>query len=183
MPYLPDNRLFSRRPQRIHIDAPTIHLTCGSHLLRWILAALVLAGGMAYLGRMIYLLDRENAQGDLGKVETVVDELQLKIAQLEKERDALSQSVATLERAAQVDKEAQRHVQEELMALQEERQQLQEEVAVLKRVAGKTKGTAKSGNKPKGGKSSKKKSKSSNKNSGTKKLKMDLPADVKKGKF
>lgn len=106
----------------------------------WIGIGVLLTGGMVYLGRMVYLLDRENSSGDQMKAEIVIDELRQKVALLESERNALSQSVATLERAAQVDMEAQRQVQEELIGLQEERQKLEQELAVMKRVAGKSKG-------------------------------------------
>lgn len=169
MPYLPDNRQFKRRHKRVHIEAPSIHHAAHSHLLMWIGIGVLLTGGMVYLGRMVYLLDRENSSGDQMQAEIVIDELRQKITLLESERDALSQSVATLERAAQVDKEAQRQVQEELIGLQEERQQLEQELAVMKRVAGKSKGssagnsTTKSGGSQGGKKSSSRSSKKINK--------------------
>ena len=177
MPYLPDNRQFKRRHKRVHIEAPAIHLSGhGGHLLMWLGIALLLTAGMVYLGRMVYLLDRDNTDGDQEKVESVVDELQLKITQVESERDALSQSVATLERAAQIDKVAQREVQEELIALQDERHKMEQELAILKRVAGKTKGAAS----VKGAKKSTGKKRSSKK----KKINKTLPATgKKKGEF
>jgi hypothetical protein len=173
LPYLPDNRQFKRRHQSVHVEAPTIHLSGhGGHVLMWLGIALLLTAGMVYLGRMVYLLDQDNADGDQETVEFVVDELQLKIAQVELERDALSQSVATLERAAQVDKIAQREVQEELIALQEERNIMKQELTILKRVAGKIKGAAsvKSAKKSTGKKRSRKK----------KKINKTLPAAGKK---
>ena len=177
MPYLPDNRQFKRRHKRVHIEAPAIHLSGhGGHLLMWLGIALLLTAGMVYLGRMVYLLDQENADGDQETVESVVDDLQLKITQVESERDALSQSVATLERAAQIDKVAQREVQEELIALQDERHKMEQELAILKRVAGKTKGAAS----VKGAKKSTGKKRSSKK----KKINKTLPATgKKKGEF
>ena len=177
MPYLPDNRQFKRRHKRVHIEAPAIHLSGhGGHLLMWLGIALLLTAGMVYLGRMVYLLDQENADGDQETVESVVDDLQLKITQVESERDALSQSVATLERAAQIDKVAQREVQEELIALQDERHKMEQELAILKRVAGKTKGAAS----VKGAKKSTGKKRSSKK----RKINKTLPATgKKKGEF
>ncbi|HBH35792.1 MAG TPA: hypothetical protein DDW45_05315 [Gammaproteobacteria bacterium] len=172
MPYLPDNRQFKRRHQRVHIEAPIIHHSGhGSHFLMWITIALLLTAGMVYLGRMVYLLDRDNIQGDQEKIESVVDALQQKITQIESERDALSQSVTTLERAAQIDKVAQREVQEELIKIQEERQKLEQELAVLKRVAGSSKSTvsAKSKKKTTGKKRTNKKKKSAS----SKTLKID----------
>ncbi len=143
MPYLPDNRQFKRRHKRVHIEAPTIHLSAhGGHILMWLGIALLLTAGMVYLGRVVYLLDRDNTHGDQEMTESVVDELQQKITQVESQRDTLSQSVATLERAAQIDKLAQREVQEELIRLQEERHEMEQELAILKSVAGKTKGAA-----------------------------------------
>ncbi len=177
MPYLPDNRQFKRRCKRVHVEAPTIHLTGdGGHLLMWLGIALLLVGGMVYLGRMVYLLDQDNTHGDQEKIESVVDELQQKITQVELERDTLSQSVATLERAAQVDKVAQREVQEELIALQEERQKMEQELAILKRVAGKTKGAVS----VKGAKKSTAKKRSRKK----RKINKSVPMkDKKNGKF
>ena len=148
----------------------------------WLGIALLLVAGMVYLGRMVYLLDQDNADGDQEKVESVVDDLQLKITQVESERDALSQSVATLERSAQVDKVAQREVQEELMALQEERQKMEQELAILKRVAGKTTGSTSA----KGSKKSTGKKRSSKKKTSSKRRKINksLPAaGKKKGEF
>ena len=150
----------------------------------WIGIALLLTAGMVYLGRMVYLLDQdnENADGDQETIESVVDELQQKIAQVESERDALSQSVVTLERAAQIDKVAQREVQEELIALQEERSKLEQELSVLKKIAGKTKGAASA----KGTKEStgKKRSSKKKKSSKTRKINKTLPVTGgKKGTF
>lgn len=142
----------------------------------WIGIALLLTVGMIYLGRMVYLLDRENTDGDQGKVESIVDELQQKITQVESERDTLSQSVTTLERAAQIDKVAQREVQEELITLQDERHKMEQELAILKRVAGKTKGVTSA----KGAKKSTGKKRSSKK----RKINKSLPAvGKKKGEF
>ncbi len=173
MPYLPDNRQFKRRHKRVHVEAPTIHLSGhGGHFLMWIGIALLLTVGMIYLGRMVYLLDRENTDGDQGKVESIVDELQQKITQVESERDTLSQSVTTLERAAQIDKVAQREVQEELITLQDERHKMEQELAILKRVAGKTKGVTSA----KGAKKSTGKKRSSKK----RKINKTLPAAGKK---
>jgi len=183
LPYLPDNRQFKRRQKRVHVEAPTIHLSGhGGHLLLWLGIALLLVAGMVYLGRMVYLLDQDNADGDVEKVEFVVDELQQRITQLESERDALSQSVATLERAEQVDKVAQREVQEELIALQEERHKMEQELAILKRVAGKTKGsTAAKGSKKSTGKKRSRKKKTSSKR---RKINKTLPtAGKQKGEF
>ena len=183
MPYLPDNRQFKRRQKRVLVEAPTIHLSGhGGHLLLWLGIALLLVAGMVYLGRMVYLLDQDNADGDVEKVEFVVDELQQRITQLESERDALSQSVATLERAEQVDKVAQREVQEELIALQEERHKMEQELAILKRVAGKTKGsTAAKGSKKSTGKKRSRKKKTSSKR---RKINKTLPtAGKQKGEF
>ncbi|MBG7602730.1 MAG: hypothetical protein IZT60_09325 [Gammaproteobacteria bacterium] len=183
MPYLPDNRQFKRRHKRVHVEAPTIHLSGhGGHLLLWLGIALLLVAGMVYLGRMVYLLDQDNADGDVEKVESVVDELQQRIRQVESERDALSQSVVTLERAAQVDKVAQREVQEELMALQEKRQKMEQELAILKRVSGKTTGSASA----KGSKKSTGKKRSSKKKTSSKRKKINktLPTTgKKKGEF
>lgn len=177
MPYLPDNRQFKRRRKRVHVEAPSIHFSGhGGHILIWIGLVLLLTAGMVYLGRMVYLLDQDNADGDQQQVESVVDELHLKITQLESQRDTLSQSVATLERAAQVDKVAQRAVQEELISLQEQRHELEQELAILKRVAGKTKA-------PVAAKSSKKRTaKKRNKkaSSKTRKINKTLPATSKK---
>jgi exonuclease VII small subunit len=147
----------------------------------WLGIALLLTAGMVYLGRMVYLLDRDNTHGDQDKIESVVDELQQKITLVESERDTLSQSVATLERAAQVDKVAQREVQEELMTLQEDRQKMEQELAILKRVAGKTKGTvsAKGVKKSTGKKRSSKRKKSSRRRT----INKSLPTDKKKGGF
>ena len=150
----------------------------------WIGIALLLTAGMVYLGRMVYLLDQdnENTDGDQETIESVVDELQQKIAQVESERDALSQSVVTLERAAQIDKVAQREVQEELIALQEERSKLEQELSVLKKIAGKTKGAASA----KGTKEStgKKRSSKKKKSSKTRKINKTLPVTGgKKGTF
>jgi hypothetical protein len=148
----------------------------------WFGIALLLVAGMVYLGRMVYLLDQDNVDGDQEIVESVVDDLQLKITQVESERDALSQSVATLERSAQVDKVAQREVQEELMALQEERQKMEHELAILKRVAGKTTGStsAKGSRKSTGKKRSSKKKKSSKRRT----INKTLPTTgKKKGEF
>lgn len=139
----------------------------------WIGIGVLLTGGMVYLGRMVYLLDRENSSGDQMKAEMVIDELRQKMTLLESERDALSQSVATLQRAAQVDKEAQRQVQEELIGLQEERQELEQELAVMKRVAGKSKAPpAKKSTTKSGGNQSGKKSKSRS----SKKINKSLPS-------
>lgn len=183
MPYLPDNRQFKRRHQRVHIEAPTIHHAAhGGHFLMWIGIAILLTAGMIYLGNTVYLLDRNNTNEAKKKVESVPDELQQKLLQLESERDALSQTVATLERAAQIDKVAQREVQEELIALQEGRQKLEQELAIMKRVAGKTKGaaSAKGVKKSTGKKSGSKKKKSSK----TRKINKTLPVTgKKKGEF
>ncbi len=146
----------------------------------WLVIALLLTAGMVYLGRVVYLLDRDNTHGDQEKIESVVDELRQKITLVESERDTLSQSVATLERAAQIDKVAQREVQEELMTLQEERQKMEQELAILKRVAGKTKGAA-SVNGVK--KSAGKKRSSKKKNSKRRVINKSLPTDKKKGGF
>lgn len=148
----------------------------------WLGIALFLVAGMVYLGRMVYLLDRDNSNGEHVKVESVVDELQQKITRIESERDTLSQSVATLEMAAQVDKVAQREVQEELISLQEERHKMEQELAILKRVSGKTKSpaSAKSSKKSTRKKRTSKK-KTSNK---TRKINKTLPTTgKKKGEF
>ena len=179
MPYLPDNRQFKRRRKRVHVEAPAIHLSGHSgHLLMWLGIALLLTAGMVYLGRMVYLLDQDNVDGDQEQVESIVDELNLKITQLESQRDTLSQSVATLERSAQVDKVAQRAVQEELIALQEQSQVLEQELAILKRVAGKTKSPVSAkGSKKSTAKKRKSKKKTSRK---TKKINKSLPTTSKK---
>ena len=185
MPYLPDKRQFKRRHKRVHVEAPTVHLSGhGGHILMWLGIALLLTAGMVYLGRMVYLLDQDNADGDVEKVESVVvelesvvDELQQKIIQVESQRDALSQSVATLERAAQIDKLAQREVQEELIALQEERQKMEQELAILKRVAGNTKASSSAKSSKKGtGKKRNRKRKASSKR---KKINKTLPVKGK----
>jgi TolA-binding protein len=179
LPYLPDNRQFKRRRKRVHVEAPAIHLSGhGGHMLMWIGIALLLTAGMVYLGRMVYLLDQDNVDGDQEQVESVVDELHLKITQLESQRDTLSQSVATLERAAQVDKVAQRVVQEELISLQEQSRGLEQELAILKRVAGKTKSPVSAkGSKKSTAKKRKSKKKTSRK---TKKINKSLPTTSKK---
>jgi len=99
--------------------------------LRWFgvffLGALL--GAVAWFG---FDYGREWAGLSAGESSRSVRRLRNAVDELEQERDALRQQLAALERSSQIDREATRMAQMELVKLQEQRQELEKEVGFLR---------------------------------------------------
>ena len=86
---------------------------------------------LAFVAWTAYDLGRQQAGYDSGEARELRRELKARLAEIEEERDELSQRVASLQRSVQIDRETTRQVRRSLLELQDERLQLKEEVAFL----------------------------------------------------
>ena len=141
MPYLPEKRKIRGKRVRIFSPYPLIQQP-GNHAWGWLLIAIIFTVVLGYLGWRVYHLGNTQLVADNRKIERQVEELVDRIERISEERDNLRQQVATLERSAQVDKEASRQLRSNLSKLQAERLELKEELTLLETIAtGKTPGT------------------------------------------
>jgi cell division protein FtsB len=142
LPYLPEKRKIPRKRVRIYLPHPVIHLH-GAHHWGWLLIAVFFTVVLAYLGWKVYRLGDNRLVHENRLAILKTDELEERIERIAGERDALRQQVASLERSAQIDREAARQLKEELEKLQRERLELKEELTLLETVtSGKTPGTS-----------------------------------------
>ncbi|MEN8176125.1 MAG: DUF6776 family protein [Pseudomonadota bacterium] len=118
-----------RRHPRIRVPRPSIRQP--NHWLAPLVVLLVLAG-TAYLTWNSYDLGRQRAGFDSERARQLRYELKARIEEMESLNSDLRQQVATLERAAQVDKESIDQVQDMLVGIQGERHALEEDIAFLR---------------------------------------------------
>jgi hypothetical protein len=96
-----------------------------------IVAYIVVVSLVAFVAWTAYDVGRQQAGYDSSQARKLRRELNLRLAEVEDERDELLQRVASLQRALQIDREAARQVRQSLLDLQDERLQLKEEIAFL----------------------------------------------------
>lgn len=114
----------------------------GVHAWGWLLIAVFFTLALAYLGWKVYSLGDTQLVRQNRIVTLRTEELEERVERISEERDQLRQQVASLERSAQVDREAARRLREDLEKLQGERLELREDLTLLETLTtGKTPGT------------------------------------------
>ena len=97
----------------------------------WLVLALLSTVALA-VGWQSFDFGREHAGDELRDLRLTVSSQRQRLSELEKQRDTLQEQLAALERAAQVDREANRNVREQLSRFQEERAKMEEELTFLR---------------------------------------------------
>jgi len=121
----------NRRHPRVDVPHPTVRQPHGRSPLVFVLLLMVVLAAMGAAIWGAYDIGRQSAGFHSNRADQALRELEARIAGLETERDDLRQQVATLERDAQIEREAAKNVQESLIGLQDERLAFKEEIALL----------------------------------------------------
>ena len=120
-----------------HFQSPRIVHPSGARRLWWLLALALLLGLWSW---QVYDLGRRQGGHERGVTDERMAEYERRVQALEAQREALRLKAATLERSAQIDRDAVRRNLEEIRGLQADRAALQQEVALLQGLVSKGQG-------------------------------------------